>query len=235
MSRPVRPGDGNAAVLAGMLGLLLSDLAFIALHVVARTAEMTDRMYRLDHDGSYAEWFQYAKETAIVLGLAALASRIRAPLYGAWATLFAYLLLDDHLSLHERGGLLLAQALDLPAAIGLRPQDFGELGVSLAAGTLLLAAVLVAHRRAARLDRQVSSRLVVLLAVLVFFGVGVDMLHIMFEQLPMKGLTVIEDGGEMVAMSLIATFVAWRTAIAFAPCQNSATLPQEEWERRSGR
>lgn len=223
------------AALAVLLTLLLSDLAFVALHLVAGMVGATNGMYRLDYDGSCAEWFQHAKEAAIMLGLAALAWQSRTLVYGAWSAVFAYLLVDDHLGLNARAGRLLAESLHMPAELGLRPQDYGDLAISLGASALLVGTVLATHLWASATHRIASMRLLGLLLVFAFFGVGVDMLHVAVDRLPLNGLVVVEHGGEMIAMSLIFTFVAWQAAAGPARSQNSATLPQEEWARRSGR
>jgi hypothetical protein len=43
--------------------------------------------------------------------------------------------------------------------------------------------------------------------VLAFFGVGLDMVHGVLEALGVRALTIVEDGGEMLAMSIIASYV----------------------------
>ncbi|MCK7497594.1 MAG: hypothetical protein MZW92_47545 [Comamonadaceae bacterium] len=71
--------------------------------------------------------------------------------YAAWAALFAYIVADDSLELHERGGEWLSMAAALPAFGGLRPQDLGELLVLGTAGVVLVggrAAGALALRRA---------------------------------------------------------------------------------------
>jgi len=93
--------------------------------------------------------------------------------------------------------------------LALRGQDFGELGVSLAAGTVLLGLMVVVYWKADNSDgsRRFTQRQLPWLAVLIFCGVVVDMLHI---QIGIFGspvlaliLVVIEDGGEMVAASFL--------------------------------
>ena len=48
--------------------------------------------------------------------------------------------------------------------------------------------------------------LLLLFAVLVFFGVGVDLLHSFAQARGWPGCGVIEDGGEMLAMSAITAY-----------------------------
>ena len=204
------PRRRHAMVIGVLSVLLVCDLGFIALHVTARTADVVNGMHRLDVEGSYAEQFQYAKEFVAAIGLATLAWRTRVLVYAAWSALFVYLLLDDWQSIHERGGTLLADIIGLQAVLGLRPQDLGELAVSVAAGGIVLGAIALAHGAAPEIHRTVSARLLGLLLMLVLFGIGVDMLHSALDHLPVKGFTVLEDGGEMIAMSLILAYIATR-------------------------
>jgi hypothetical protein len=205
---PTGDSRSRAAILIGLSLLLTCDLAFMVLHVVSRTIDWNQPWLRLDLEGSLAERFQHAKEAAIAAALGAIGWRTRSAVFAGWSLLFTYLLLDDGLQLHERGGRHLADSLGLPAALGLRPRDFGEIGVSLAAASVLFPLILVGYRIARDDHRAISRRLMVLLLFLVFFGIGVDMLHIAIDHLPVKGLSVLEDGGEMVAMTLILTYVA---------------------------
>ncbi|MEW5979288.1 MAG: hypothetical protein AB1898_26135 [Acidobacteriota bacterium] len=52
--------------------------------------------------------------------------------------------------------------------------------------------------------KEVTKDLALLLGLLVFFGVFVDMVHV---ALPLRGMNLIEDGGEMISMSLITSYV----------------------------
>lgn len=205
---PTGSSQSRAAIIAGLSLLLACDLVLVVLHVMSRAIDWNQAWLRVDLEGSFAEWFQHAKEAAIAAVLGALAWRTRSVAFAGWSLLFAYLLLDDRLELHERGGRHLAESLGLPAALGLRPQDFGELGVSLAAASFLFPLIVVGYHIAGEGHRAISRRLMALLLFLLFFGIGVDMLHIAIDHLPVKGLSVLEDGGEMVAMTLILTYVA---------------------------
>lgn len=87
----------------------------------------------------------------------------------------------------------------------LRRHDLGELIGSASSGLILLPALLAAYRFAARANRKVFHDVV----LLVIFGVDVDMVHIAFSGSPRIELVlgILEDGGEMLAVSLLLWYV----------------------------
>jgi hypothetical protein len=188
-----------------LLGLLLAaDGLFIVLHIAYRG----EARLSLATDRGPAEIFQYVKEYWATALLLVLAVRHGAAVFVAWAAVFAYFLADDALMVHERIGKRLITWLELSPVLGIRAQDVGEGIVSITAACVLLAAITLAHRRAGVLARSRSRTLVRLAAALVAFGVGVDVIH---EMIPRGSvyevLTVVEDGGEMLVMSIVVAFV----------------------------
>jgi hypothetical protein len=95
----------------------------------------------------------------------------------AWAATFAFVVADDALQYHERVGKKLAERCDLGAVAGLRPQDSGELLAWSLAGLALLVLGWVSFRRDAPTDRRDGVVFVPVLVSLIFFGMGLDMLH----------------------------------------------------------
>ncbi len=125
----------------------------------------------------------------------------------AWSAVFLWVLADDAASIHERLGEQLGARLGLPALAGLDPQDLGELLVMAAAGGLALLLVGAAHRGTRGPERQLSWRLLALLALLAGFGVGLDMAA---SALRSGWLGFVEDGGEMIGVSLLLATVRRR-------------------------
>ncbi len=186
-----------------LTGLLLLDLVFLTLTVVhLNTRFLGDPRFSVMEDWGYGEILQYGKELAIVLLLVLAAWRRSSRPALAWSALFVYLLLDDSLQLHERVGGRIAAHLPLAPWHGLRPQDLGELAVSFGVGAALLGLVALTHRDSAPEAQQASRRLFVAVALLAFFGVVLDPLHVMLDQGTLSDLLgLLEDGGEMVVMS----------------------------------
>ena len=190
--------------------LVLGDLAFIFIHVMRLAVPAIESgMYALDYDRGHAEFYQYIKMLWIMALFAALIARTRTGGFAAWGLLFAYLLLDDALAIHETIGASVAQALPFAELAGLRAQDFGELAVSAVAGAVLLTLLAWVYARGHAAFRRASRHIVLLLAALAFFGVAVDMLQSLFRfniiLAPLLG--IIEDGGEMIVMSLAVWYV----------------------------
>jgi len=188
--------------------LLLGDLVYIAVHLVwTQTTLLDSPLAALDVDRGYSEFFQYMKLLWTSVLLVCLCLRARESGYLAWALLFAYLLVDDSFSVHEKVGEMLAHRLAFEGALRLRAVDFGELLVSATAGAVLAVGLAWAYLRGAAEFRQSSRHLLVLLLVLVFFGVVVDMVHIALDPVDWldKSFVILEDGGELVAMS----FITW--------------------------
>jgi hypothetical protein len=203
----VPPAAGIAAVF--LVLLLLGDLVYVAVHLVwTQTSLLDSPLAALDVDRGYAEFFQYLKLLWTIVLLTCLCLRTREKGFLAWALLFAYLLVDDSFSLHEGIGELLAGRLAFGNALGLRAIDFGELLVSAIAGMLLFVVIAWAYMRGSEDFRRASRHLLALLLLIVFFGVVVDMVHIALAPGGWLDtvLVILEDGGELVAMSLITWY-----------------------------
>jgi hypothetical protein len=189
--------------------LLLVDITFIAVHLWLWSRGQLSTQLNIEADGSIPEMFNYLKWAASAVACAYAFSRRREPLYLAWAMLFFYFLLDDANQIHEQLGSRLVTAFDLGPALALRGQDFGELAVSLVAAMVLLGVMAVVYWKADNSDgsRRFTQRQLPWLAVLIFCGVIVDMLHVQISIFgsPILALIfgVIEDGGEMIAASFL--------------------------------
>jgi hypothetical protein len=210
-SKLLAAGTREAASLmlrGGLVLLLVADLVFCILHA-ARWLEVSnqDRLL-LQADRGAAEWWQYLKAGAVAVALTIMAARCRQLVYAAWGLVFAYALLDDYLMIHERGGTMLAHLLGFTSAFGLRTQDLGELLVSALFGVPLMLLCWWAHRRSEPPAQARSLQLLGMFSVLLFFGIFVDMAHIAVDSagIGFRGLTMVEDGGELFAMSLAAAY-----------------------------
>ncbi|MCK6626249.1 MAG: hypothetical protein L6R45_13875 [Anaerolineae bacterium] len=189
--------------------LICADILFMLLHLLhTYTSYFHDTNYSIQTDRGFAEVFQYLKGYWIVLMFFWL-SLAKSYSYLAWLCLFAYLVVDDSFELHERLGLVVANYFDYQPMLMLRVWDFGELTASAIMGTVFLTMVGVVYYWGSDDFRRTCKRLVILLLLLVFFGVLVDMIHIMistssiFHEL--AGL--LEDGGELLVMSVICWYV----------------------------
>lgn len=213
-----------------LIGLLFVDFAFIAANQVALAFALSPKLqnalnihivapvspaFSVSDDWSVPEMTDYAKAAIIAALLFLCGRRHRQPIYLSGAAAFLMILADDALTIHETVGGYLAARYSVPFAFGLRPQDIGELIVyaawMVAGGALGLYGLIgstAAHIRAAMLFAAV-------IGLLAFFSVVVDMAEIpIYWQFRRAALMigVVEDGGEMVALTiaLILALTLWR-------------------------
>jgi hypothetical protein len=189
-----------------LLLLLSADLVFILLHIANPEVQFSKKLLLLNTDRGYSEVFQYIKEFWLALVFFIMLFRTRQGVYAAWALLFTYLLFDDSASIHETVGELVAAKLNYVPMFGLRATDLGQLTVSLMVGSAILALMIFFHSRSNDKAKNATLDLTLLLGVLVFFGVFVDMLDNLPALQAIRGMTVVEDGGEMLAMSLLTSY-----------------------------
>jgi hypothetical protein len=190
--------------------LVAADLMFILLHVLHTYTRTVagDPGFSLERDRGYAEVFQYVKLFWIALLLGAAFVKSRRVIYCSWALLFAYLLLDDSFQIHERFGYQAAMFFAYKPLLGLRPQDFGELTITAVVGGTFLLLLATGYLFTDQPQRMFSIALGGLLAVIALFGVGVDMLHSALAWSAIDSLlALLEDGGEMLAVSATCWFV----------------------------
>lgn len=233
---PAGPGMPPRRVLLAVVGFLaVTDLVCLGLHLSVLAAVGLDvlgehgaRYFRLDYDRGFAESFGYLKLGWAALLALGIARRAGCRGLVVWAALLAALLADDAVYLHERFGGKLAPAwgsllgvADDGRAGGVRLADLGELTVVVVLYALPLAAVTLAHWLGGPAYRALSRRLAGCLALLAFFGVAVDVVH----ELPVAHaaydlLIVVEDGGELVAMTLLLAVLA-AAALGVAPTRQA--------------
>lgn len=197
--------------------LVSIDFLFIVLHIFhVRTGLLLDSRFFITMDRGYAEIYQYLKLLGIVFCMRLLFIRNRSPIYLGWLYIFLLVLADDAIQIHERLGIGLGRLLRFQPLLGLRPQDFGELLVFSAYALLILAIVVTSYRKERNSTHKVASAgLFVLLLLLMLFSVVVDALHIAANSLSSPQINpaelnlifeILEDGGELVVVSLIAGF-----------------------------
>ncbi len=201
----VYPRKGATEFLGLLLGI---DLFFILLHLFhLYTPYFQDPAYSIEMDRGFAETFQYIQGFWLVL-LFCWLTAISSPAYLTWALLFAYIVVDDAFMLHERIGRTLAGYVPYQDVGLLRTRDIGELVVFATIGALFLLLFGAAYYWSGTLIRNTYRQLLRYFALLVFFGVVVDLLHIMVGNATVAAslLGLLEDGGEMVALSLLCWY-----------------------------
>lgn len=187
--------------------LLVIDFACIISHLYFKLQGFDDyRSFMVDTEGGYPEYVQYCKYVLIVIFCAYLVFKGNIN-YLSWALFFMVLGFDDAFVIHERVGAFLADTFNFGPAIGLRAIDFGELAYSVLAGIMLFGLIGLFYYKGTRLYRDSFWDIVLLIGVLLFFAIGIDMLHSMFSGTNISGIFgLVEDGGEMIALSLLVWY-----------------------------
>lgn len=187
--------------------LLCSDLIFIIIHIIEKIVFNIDgSLYNISTDRGYAEFYQYMKYFWIIILLIYIIRSTKSFSYISWIVVFTYFLFDDALEIHENVGRLLVKSFDFYPPLHIRLQDIGELEVFAIVGIILLAIIIWAKFHGSISFKKRSIDLGIFMVGFVFFGVFFDMLSSIFNGV-VVGLGMIEDGGEMIVMSLTLWYV----------------------------
>ena len=201
--------DARRAFILGA-GLLLVDVVFILLDVLLHKGVLHDQRFAITRERGFGEWLQYAKMLGLVVMLLSVCRTNTAA--SVWAGLFAYLLVDDAFEVHERVGAAIAPLMALPQVGSVRPGQLAELLVFGVVGVAFVMALAVVLRRGHPNARGLSMTLAIPFALLAFFGSAMDLAHSMLRG---HGFYytggLVEDGGEMVSMSVLAAVTFWAT------------------------
>lgn len=211
-----------------LVALILIDLVFGCLHVLACLDYLPDVQYNLVLDTSYAERFQYLKLGSCALFMT-MAFWVKGNVFRfGFALLFLGLFIEDAFQIHEQVYRYGEHLLHIEDSPNLEGKDYWELLYASVIGLLLAAVFGLAIFRGSRGASFAAARwLFVGLAALAVFGVGVDVIHSSVEQTSTGALIpallgLVEDGGEMVTVSAL-------TAVAFseATTRTHLTPPSE--------
>ncbi|MCF7569080.1 hypothetical protein L3X37_11990 [Sabulilitoribacter arenilitoris] len=187
--------------------LILVDFVFILMHCFLLWNIIDYNLnFSIEKDLGYAEFYQYLKEFGILSLLLYLFYKQKQLIYLVWAIIFLYLLLDDSLSIHENYGFYLADYLNIQPKFNLRPEDFGELLFFAFFAFLFFISIVFAFLKADLKGKLITKKLFLLFLILAFFGICIDLFHIVIPY-GKNQLALIEDGGEMVVMSFIFVYV----------------------------
>lgn len=175
-------------------------------------------------DGSLMESWGYIKE-AMIICLAVFAfKRTNEVFYAAYAVLFASVLADDYLGLHEA----VAGWLSNPSLLG----RYGNIPAAVLVSVLPLALAAFGFCKLARARRMPGLMLLASFGLMAFFAVVVDNLHelLVGSQHFQTASSFIEDGGELVSLTVI--LAVWRAYMWSIVQQDCVAWPQAGVEGR---
>lgn len=203
-----------------LIGLLIIDFMFIGVfafyglqQVISDNPAKFPQMWSLAADYSIPEFFGYAKLALVSLFLFAVFQKTRQLIWWSWAIVFALLLADDMLQLHEYGGEWVSGFMPFHSIGGIEAHHIGELTIYATLGVLALAVLAkgLLHTPLATSTR--SGFFLVVVLGLVVCGVGIDLISSAnyFQDTDagtavskaLYGVLIIaEDGGESLFMTL---------------------------------
>jgi len=204
-----------------LIVILSVDVVFVALYAlfgVLKAAGLAPEVesMQLNSDSGLASVWNYGKFMALIAALFLIWLRERGASLLIMIGLFLFMLLDDYYELHDQIARGLGEHISVTALDSLHPQNRGELFVYAAilaiAGPLLWLALTKARAPALAFIGALAGGLI----MIGVFGVAVDVLHgaldavlgdfpDLIKKVFNRLMTIIEDGGEMIAIS----FCVW--------------------------
>lgn len=191
--------------------LLLIDAAVMALYsglallLAADIINSIPTFWRIDRDGGLGERLNHLKWITLVGLSITLFRRQKATIYLGIAALAVVAFLDDSMQLHERFEYAI-----LPKMGFHLPRGAGEMIFVAAEGMVVIGPLLYGWVRAPKTIRRQVIPLFMLIGGIVFCAVAIDFLHLhVSENSVINHLVgIVEDGGEMVFLSLTVSYAA---------------------------
>jgi hypothetical protein len=208
MFQHIRKMNEHSASLLLLL-LLSADFAFIVLYIINATLVPNSSLCDIEGLCAYLKIYQLVKLFWVIILFAYVLKSTRCYGYISWILVFTYFLFDKALQIHQNIGNYIANSFDayLPHNLSLPPRPF-ELAVLAIAGTFLLAIVAWAYLRSPHAFKKISNDMLLFIVAWGFFGVFTDLATaIKLGPLFTFGSEIVEDGGEMVVVSLILWYV----------------------------
>ena len=162
-----------------------------------------------------ASVWNYGKFMAVVAALTLIWVRERRASLLIMTGLFLFMLVDDYYELHDQIARALGENISIGALDGLHPQNRGELFVYATILAFVVPLLWFALKNVQPDARAFVGALAVGLLMIGLFGVAIDVLHGVLDamlgelseairKIINRLMTILEDGGEMVAVSVCA-------------------------------
>lgn len=197
--QPALMSSPMGAALAVLGIFLIGDALAISGHLALKYGLLTSGKFYLYEDRGYPELLSYlnAAVASALFCLAAIFSRKAA--YLTISGIMLFIMIDDAAMVHEQVGDFLAQALDLKPVFGLSPDDFAELFYFFGFGLFAFGILVISYFKTDAEARKYIIGFIMLMGLLAVFVVLIDIVHSITAR-----FGGIEDGGEMIVLSMIA-------------------------------
>lgn len=199
-----------------ILWILISlDVLFILGHISLVLSEAKQpNSFLLDaEDWGYPELFQYVKYSTILGLVTYLIIGQKKYAYVPAIPLFVLLFIDDVFQLHYKAAWYFVYHLKITTVAGIKAVAIGQLLYYIGIGFGMFLFSLLFYKNATYQVKKAFAQIGILLVVFLFFGIGIDFLSVLLENyIPtiIKALlTVVEEGGEMISLSLLVWFFCY--------------------------
>ncbi|MDO4259341.1 MAG: hypothetical protein Q4C87_07460 [Actinomycetaceae bacterium] len=201
-------------IIALCIALAVTDLLFIALHLVVWQPFAPDSLLHIGAEQSYSEIFQIVKYIMAMTFFGVAAYVHKQSFLAWWVLIVIILLIDDALGMHESWGGRIAEYL--PDFLkGPLAYSWGEVTYFSIGAAFVMVILLLSHFLWCPPEMKTLHRFCILiLCALAFVGIVIDFMHTHFSTSPRRELffTVLEDGSEMLLLSLLTLQAArWVT------------------------
>ncbi len=194
-----------------LIFLLLIDLSFIFLSFIHHQFDLSLNDFLVYNDGGYAEKFQYLKFIGIVMISFLIAIKRKSVPFLIFTIIPIYLFWDDSRLLHENFGYKIALIIHKGSPSDILIKNFkfihiGEFFYMALVGFTLLMIYLLCLRLSDNKEKSLFQKILKLLLVYGFFAIILDFL-IPFSTGSLNVLlSILEDGGEMIPISIICSY-----------------------------
>ncbi len=190
---------------------LFLDFSFILLHIVTsyQKSAYSDSILLLDTPYGLPELFQFLKYMFILTLIATYILKNKWKSYVALFILFLTFFMDDLFQLHNLVASYIATVFQLKESWGLKGQDLGYIIYILCLGVIVLSISWFGFFKTSNKTRNGYKTIMLLVFLFLFFGIIMDGVnHFMtYTYGPQILFTVIEEGGEMIALSLLVCYI----------------------------
>lgn len=192
-----------------LIMLLLTDIAFIILHILCKSACKTEwdfSFYNIAIERGAAEFFMYIKYFWIITLFVIIITYTKCYSYLSWVVTFIYLFVNDSLQINERLGYKVSDSFNFVPPLNLTADFTAEL-MFLAIGIIILFLIIaLSYKLGSSQFRKVSLDISLILVVLIVF----ELLFVLLQGIINKqgvGLGLIEEGGKLIIISLLLWYV----------------------------
>ena len=192
-----------------LLLCLTTDAVLILMHLLhLYSGVVPGPYYSIATDRGFGESFQYIKGWIAVM-LLLMAIRTGGIAYACWGALFVLLAIDDLSAAREIAAGAISMELELAPIFGLRPRDVGELLIFAVVGAVLVMPIVLGQLFAGPHAKAFGRSMLLLLLAFGAFTVVFDVISGVARPHPTwnRMAAIVEEGGEMVVMSVIVAFV----------------------------